>query len=573
MTDTPHASAGAAAERPAHHHFIHDEIDADLAQGKHGGRVQTRFPPEPNGYLHLGHAKAICLNFGLARKYGGKCNLRFDDTNPTKENQEYVDSIQEDVRWLGFEWDALFFASDFFEELYQYAEHLIRTGVAYVCDLNADQVAEYRGSLDKPGRPSPYRERSPEESLALFRRMRAGEFPDGARTLRAKIDINSPNPNLRDPVLYRIMHAHHHRTGDKWCIYPMYDFAHGQCDALEAITHSICTLEFEIHRPLYNWLLQHLPVPHHPRQIEFARLNVTYTVLSKRKLLELVQTGIVSGWDDPRMPTLRGIRRRGYTPEAMRAFCDQIGVARFNSTVDRVVLENAIRDDLNKRALRAMAVLDPLLVTIENLPEGHVEWIDAVNNPEDPASGTRKLPFTKRIYIDRDDFREDPPKKYFRLSPGKEVRLRYAYCITCKEVKRDAEGRITELVCVYDPATANGTTGDGRKVKGIVHWVSADQAFEAKLRLYDHLFSAEFPDDVPEGVDWKSNLNPGSLVTLEHAKLEPSLRNAPSGAHYQFERVGYFYVDPKDSHPGAPVFHRTVTLRDSWAKIEKRGEE
>jgi glutaminyl-tRNA synthetase len=573
MTDTPPASASTAPERPAYRHFIHDEIDADLAQGRNAGRVQTRFPPEPNGYLHLGHAKAICVNFGLARKYGGKCNLRFDDTNPTKENQEYVDSIQEDVRWLGFEWDALYFASDFFEELYSYGKHLIRTGAAYVCDLSAEQVAEYRGSLDKPGRHSPFRERRPEESLDLFQRMRAGEFPDGARTLRAKIDMSSPNPNLRDPVLYRIMHAHHHRTGDKWCIYPMYDFAHGQCDALEAITHSICTLEFEIHRPLYNWLLEHLPVPHHPRQIEFARLNVTYTVLSKRKLLELVQTGTVSGWDDPRMPTLRGIRRRGYTPEAMRAFCDQIGVARFNSTVDRVVLENAIRDDLNKRALRAMAVLDPVLVTIENLPEGHVEWIDAVNNPEDPSQGSRKLPFTRRIWIDREDFREDPPKKYFRLSPGKEVRLRYAYCITCKEVKRDAQGRIVELVCVYDPATAHGTTGDGRKVKGIIHWVSADHAIEATLRLYDHLFAAEFPDDVPEGVDWKTNLNPNSLVTLETAKLEGSLASAKAGAHYQFERVGYFYVDGKDSRPGKPVFHRTVTLRDSWSRIEKRGED
>ncbi|MCY2960108.1 MAG: glutamine--tRNA ligase/YqeY domain fusion protein [Planctomycetota bacterium] len=559
------------AEKPRSRHFVQDEIDADLAAGKNEGRVQTRFPPEPNGYLHLGHAKSICLNFGLAREFGGKCNLRFDDTNPSKEEQEYVDSIQADVAWLGFQWDALFYASDFFEELYQYAEHLIRTGFAYVDDLTPDQVSEYRGSLDKPGKPSPFRERAPAESLDLFRRMRAGEFPDGARTLRAKIDMSSPNPNLRDPVLYRILRAHHHRTGDAWCIYPMYDFAHGQCDALEKITHSICTLEFEIHRPLYDWFLDHLPVPSRPRQIEFARLNVTYTVLSKRKLLELVKSNIVAGWDDPRMPTLSGMRRRGYTPAALRAFCDTIGVARFNSTVDKLVLENAVRDDLNKTALRVMAVLNPLKVTVENFPEGKVEWIDAVNNPEDATAGTRPLPFSRTVWIDRDDFREDPPKGYFRLSPGKEVRLRYAYCIVCKEVRRDARGEIVELVCTYDPQSARGATSDGRKVKGVIHWVSAEHAMEAPLRLYDHLFAAEHPDDVPEGVDWKANLNPKSLEIVSGAKLEASLKDAKPGTQFQFERVGYFVADAVDSRPGAPVFNRTATLRDTWAKLEKRG--
>jgi glutaminyl-tRNA synthetase len=570
---TPSSPEAPSPAPTAQHNFIHDEIDADLAAKKNAGRVQTRFPPEPNGYLHIGHAKSICLNFGLARKYGGKCNLRFDDTNPTKEEQEYVDSIQDDVRWLGFGWDRLTYASDFFEELYRFAEHLITTGQAYVDDLSAEAMAEYRGSLDKPGRESPYRNRPAGESLELFRRMRAGEFADGARTLRARIDMSSPNPNLRDPVLYRILHAQHHRTGGEWCIYPMYDFAHGQCDALEAITHSVCTLEFEIHRPLYNWFLDHLPVEHRPRQIEFARLNLTHTVLSKRKLLELVKENHVGGWDDPRMPTLSGIRRRGYTPESLRAFCDGIGVARFNSTVDRVVLENAIREDLNKRALRALAVLDPLEVTIENFPEGQVEWIEAVNNPEDPSAGTRKLPFTRRLWIEREDFREDPPKKYFRLSPGKEVRLRYAWCITCKEVEKDAAGKVTGLVCTYDPATLHGATPDGRKVKGIIHWVSAEHAFEAPVRLYDHLFASEHPDDVPEGVDWKSGLNPHSLTVVPHPKLEHSLQHAQAGQHFQFERVGYFFVDPKDSRTAAPVFNRTVTLRDAWARIEKRGEE
>ena len=564
--DTP------TAPEKTYRHFIHDEIDADLAAGKNDGRVQTRFPPEPNGYLHIGHVKAICVNFGLAQKYGGKCNLRFDDTNPTKEEQEYVDSIQNDVRWLGFQWDALFYASDFFEQLYQYAEHLITTGKAYVCDLTGDQVSEYRGRLDKPGRESPFRNRPAAESLDLFRRMRKGEFPDGARTLRAKIDMASPNPNLRDPVLYRILHAHHHRTGGKWCIYPMYDFAHGQCDALEKITHSICTLEFEIHRPLYDWFLDHLPVPARPRQIEFARLNITYTVLSKRKLLELVQAKIVHGWDDPRMPTISGLRRRGYTPEALRAFCDTIGVARFNSTVDKQLLENSIREDLNKRAKRAMGVLDPIKVTLENFPVGRVEWIEAVNNPEDPSAGTRRVPITRTLWIERDDFREEPPKKFFRLAPGKEVRLRYAYCITCKEVKKDAQGKVIELVCTYDPQTGHGTTPDGRKVKGILHWVSAEHAIEAPVRLYDHLFAAQFPDDVPEGVDWKSNLNPKSLVKVARPKLEPCLREALPGTHYQFERLGYFFTDPHESKSGAPVFNRTVTLRDSWANIEKREE-
>ena len=552
-----------------HHHFIHDEIARDLAHGANEGRVHTRFPPEPNGYLHIGHAKSICVNFGLAKHYNGKCNLRFDDTNPSKEEQEYVDSIQADVRWLGFEWDALYYASDFFEQLYQYGEHLIQHGKAYVCDLTVDQISEYRGWLDRPGKESPYRTRSVEENLDLFRRMRAGEFADGTKTLRAKIDMASPNPNLRDPVLYRIMRAHHHRTGDAWCIYPMYDFAHGQCDALEGITHSICTLEFEIHKPLYNWLIQNLPVPHHPRQIEMARLQLTYTVLSKRKLLELVKSGTVDGWDDPRMPTISGIRRRGYTPEALRAFCEHIGVARATSTIERVVLENAIRDDLNKRATRTMAVLDPIKVTIENFAAGHVEWLDAVNNPEDPSAGTRKIALTRTVYIERDDFREEAPKKYFRLAPGKEVRLRYAYCITCKEVKKDAEGRVIELICTYDPQTGHGQTPDGRKVKGILHWVSAEQCVDVPVRLYDHLFAVEHPDDVPEGVDWKTNLNPQSLVVTS-AKVEASLQAAAAGTHWQFERVGYFYVDPKDSRPQAPVFLRTTTLKDTWAKLEKR---
>jgi glutaminyl-tRNA synthetase len=551
------------------HHFIHDEIARDLAHGANEGRVHTRFPPEPNGYLNIGHAKSICVNFGLAKHYNGKCNLRFDDTNPSKEEQEYVDSIQADVRWLGFEWDALYYASDFFEQLYQYGEHLIQHGKAYVCDLTVDQISEYRGWLDRPGKESPYRTRSVEENLDLFRRMRTGEFADGTKTLRAKIDMASPNPNLRDPVLYRIMRAHHHRTGDAWCIYPMYDFAHGQCDALEGITHSICTLEFEIHKPLYNWLIQNLPVPHHPRQIEMARLQLTYTVLSKRKLLELVKSGTVDGWDDPRMPTISGIRRRGYTPEALRAFCEHIGVARATSTIERVVLENAIRDDLNKRATRTMAVLDPIKVTIENFAAGHVEWLDAVNNPEDPSAGTRKIALTRTVYIERDDFREEAPKKYFRLAPGKEVRLRYAYCITCKEVKKDAEGRVVELVCTYDPQTGHGQTPDGRKVKGIIHWVSAEQCVDVSVRLYDHLFAVEHPDDVPEGVDWKTNLNPQSLVVTS-AKVEAGLQAAAEGTHWQFERVGYFYVDPKDSRPQAPVFLRTTTLKDTWAKLEKR---
>ncbi|MFN9786172.1 MAG: glutamine--tRNA ligase/YqeY domain fusion protein [Planctomycetia bacterium] len=568
--DAEHKNSGEAGHPPAHRNFLHEEIDRDLAHGANGGRVHTRFPPEPNGYLHIGHAKAICVNFGLARQYGGKCNLRFDDTNPSKEEQEYVDSIQADVRWLGFEWDALYYASDFFEELYGYAEHLVRHGKAYVCDLTVEQIGEYRGWLDRPGKESPWRGRSVDENLDLLRRMRAGEFADGARTLRAKIDMASPNPNLRDPVLYRIMRAHHHRTGDAWCIYPMYDFAHGQCDALEGITHSICTLEFEIHKPLYNWLIQNLPVPHKPRQIEMARLQLTYTVLSKRKLLELVKSGIVDGWDDPRMPTISGIRRRGCTPEALRAFCDHIGAARATSTIDRVVLENAIRDDLNKKATRTMAVLDPLKVVIENIPAGHVEWLEAVNNPEDPSAGTRKIPLTRTIHIERDDFREDAPKKYFRLAPGKEVRLRYAYCIVCKEVKKDADGRIVELVCTYDPATGHGQTPDGRKVKGIIHWVSAEHCVEAPVRLYDHLFSAEHPDDVPEGVDWKTNLNPASLVLVPAAKLEAGMLDAAPGSRWQFERLGYFHCDPKDSRPGAPVFLRTTTLKDAWAKIEKR---
>ena len=548
--------------------FIHAIVDEDNKTGKFGGRVHTRFPPEPNGYLHIGHAKSICLNFGTALKYGGKCNLRFDDTNPTKEETEYVESIMADVQWLGFNWNGLFYASDYFQQLFDWAVVLIKKGKAYVCDLNADETREHRGALTKPGKDSPYRNRSVEENLDLFTRMKNGEFPDGARTLRAKIDMASPNFNLRDPVMYRILHSNHHRTGDQWCIYPMYDWAHGECDSIEGITHSICTLEFENHRPLYEWYVRELGI-YAPQQIEFARLALSYTIMSKRKLLELVQKKYVNGWDDPRMPTLSGIRRRGYTPEAVRNFCERIGVARMDSVIDMTWLEEAVRDDLNKRAPRVLAVLHPLKVVIDNYPDGQTEELDAVNNPEDPTAGSRKIPFSKVIYIERDDFREDPPKKFFRLAPGAEVRLRYAYFIKCQSVVKDpATGEVTELHCTYDPATRGGNAPDGRKVKGTIHWVSAQHAFDAEVRLYDYLFSVPDPDVFPEGQDYKVNLNPNSLVTVT-GKLEPSLKSAAPGSRHQFERLGYFCVDAKDSTPGKPVFNRTVTLADTWAKIEK----
>jgi glutaminyl-tRNA synthetase len=550
-------------------HFIQQIIEDDNRTGKFSRRVHTRFPPEPNGYLHIGHAKSICLNFGLALQYGGLCNLRFDDTNPTKEDVEYVESIQEDVRWLGFDWgDRLYYASDYFEQLYQWAVQLIKAGKAYVCDLNAEQVRDYRGTLTTPGKESPYRNRGIDENLDLFQRMRAGEFPDGARTLRAKIDMASPNLNLRDPVMYRILHAHHHRTGDKWCIYPTYDFTHGQSDSIEKITHSICTLEFENNRPLYDWYLDQLGI-YHPQQIEFARLNLTYTVMSKRKFLELVKGGHVRGWDDPRMPTICGLRRRGYTPEAIRKFCDRIGVSKFPGTIDVAWLEDSVREDLNKRAPRVLAVLRPLTVIIDNYPEGQVEELEAINNPEDPSAGTRKLPFARVLYIEKDDFLENPPKKFYRLAPGREVRLRYGYYITCVKVVKDPQtGAVVELHCTYDPQTRGGSSPDGRKVQGTIHWVSAAHALRAEVRLYDHLFLKPDPDDIPEGSDFKVNLNPKSLETLPSCWLEPSLANAPPGRRYQFERLGYFCVDA-DSAPGALVFNRTVTLRDSWAKIEK----
>jgi len=547
--------------------FIEDIINEDLKEGKNGGRVHTRFPPEPNGYLHIGHAKAICLNFGIAQKYGGLCNLRFDDTNPTKEDAEYVESIQQDVRWLGFDWDdRLFYASDYFERLYEYAIDLIKAGKAYVCDLSQEEIRKYRGTLTEPGKDSPYRNRSVEENLDLFRRMRAGEFPDGSRVLRAKIDMASPNLNMRDPVLYRILRATHHRTGDRWCIYPTYDFAHPISDALEGITHSICTLEFEDHRPLYNWLIENLDVPSHPRQIEFARLNLSFTVMSKRKLLELVKRGIVSGWDDPRMPTISGFRRRGYTPESIRMFCERIGVAKADSVVDISFLEHCIREDLNKRARRVMAVLRPLRVVIDNYPEGRVEWLEAVNNPEDPTMGTRKVPFSRELYIERDDFMEDPPPKYYRLAPGREVRLRYAYFIRCVGVVKDERtGEITEVHCTYDPDTLGGSAPDGRKVKATLHWVSGPHALEAEVRLYDRLFAKENPGAEE---DFLACINPDSLEVLTGCRVEPSLACAAPGERYQFERLGYFSCDP-DSEKGRQVFNRTVSLKNDWARIQK----
>jgi glutaminyl-tRNA synthetase len=551
-------------------HFIREIVAEDVQRGKYGGRVHTRFPPEPNGYLHIGHAKSICLNFGIAAEFGGLCNLRFDDTNPTKEDVEYVESIQADVRWLGFGWDdRLFFASDYFEPLYQYAVQLIKAGKAYVDSLSTEDIRATRGTAMAAGKESPYRKRSVEENLDLFARMRAGEFEDGAHVLRAKIDMASPNVLMRDPVMYRILHVSHHRTGDTWCIYPMYDYAHCISDSLERITHSLCTLEFEDHRPLYDWFLDALGI-YHPQQIEFARLNLGYTVLSKRKLLTLVEQGYVSGWDDPRMPTLSGLRRRGYTPEAIRNFCDRIGVAKRNSVVDLALLEYCLREDLNRRAPRAMAVLQPLRVVIVNYPEDQVEELEAVNNPEDPGMGTRKVPFSRVLYIERDDFREDPPKQFFRLAPGREVRLRYAYFITCVGVvKDDQTGEVIELRCTYDSATRGGNAPDGRKVKATLHWVSAAHALEAEVRLYDHLFAKADPGDDEEGADFTAYLNPHSLEVLPSCRLEPSLAGAAPGCQYQFERLGYFCVDSSDSAPGALVFNRTVTLRDTWAKIEK----
>jgi len=571
MNSTNHAMetpAKAPSETPKASNFIRDIIVADLASNKFEGRVQTRFPPEPNGYLHLGHAKSTYLNFGLAAEFGGKTNLRFDDTNPEKEEQEYVDSIIRDLHWLGYEWDGLYYASDYFDQLYEWAVQLIKLGKAYVCDLSAEEVREYRGSLTEPGKESPYRNRSVEENLDLFERMRAGEFPDGSRTLRAKIDMASPNLNMRDPLMYRIVRATHHRTGDKWCIYPMYDYAHGQSDSIEHITHSICTLEFEDHRPLYNWFIEQLGI-FPSQQIEFDRLNVTYTLLSKRKLLQLVQEGRVSGWDDPRMPTISGIRRRGYTPEALRNFCAAIGASKTNGIIELAMLEHYVREDLNRRAPRVMAVLRPLKVVIDNYPAGQSETLQLVNNPEDPSAGTRNVPFSRELYIEQDDFREDPPKKFFRLSPGREVRLRGGYFINCAHVVKDASGAIAEVHCTYDPETRSGNAPDGRKVKATIHWVSADHAVDAEVRLYENLFLKEDPTAVEEGKDFLSNLNPNSLEVLPICKLEPSLAKAEAGDRFQFERLGYFCVDP-DTTAELLVFNRTVALRDTWAKIENR---
>ncbi|MBI5051039.1 MAG: glutamine--tRNA ligase/YqeY domain fusion protein [Nitrospirae bacterium] len=553
--------------------FIRDIITGDVKTGKYGGKVYTRFPPEPNGYLHIGHAKSICLNFGIAKDFKGLCNLRFDDTNPTKEEVEYVESIKKDVRWLGFDWeDRLFYASDYFEQMCRYAVQIIKMGKAYVCDLSADEIREYRGTLTEPGKDSPYRNRSVEENLDLFERMRAGEFPDGSRTLRAKIDMKSGNINMRDPVIYRIMHMPHHRTGDKWCIYPMYDFAHCISDSIEGITHSICTLEFEDHRPLYDWFLDELEVDCHPKQIEFARLNLSHTVLSKRKLIKLVEDGNVTGWDDPRMPTIAGLRRRGYTPEAVRNFCERIGVSKRDNLVDISLLEYCIREDLNKRAPRVMVVLHSLRVVIVNYPEEKTEELEAINNPEDATMGTRKIPFSRVLYIEQEDFQEAPPKQFFRLVPGREVRLRYAYFIKCVDVIKDTNtGRIIELHCTYDPETRGGNAPDGRKVKATLHWVSASHAVDAEVRLYDYLFLKADPTDIEEGKDFKSHINPNSLEILKSCRVEPGLKGATQGDCYQFERLGYFCVD-KDSSDNKLVFNRTVTLRDTWAKIEKKGK-
>ena len=558
-------------EKASSSNFIRDIIDADLKKGRNEGRVHTRFPPEPNGYLHIGHAKAICLNYGIARDYKGKFNLRFDDTNPCKEEQEYVDSIIEDVKWLGADWeDRLFYASDYFEKMYEYAVKLVKKGKAYVCDQSLEEVRACRGTITEPGKESPYRGRSAEENLDLFGRMRNGEFPDGSKTLRAKIDMTHPNLLMRDPVMYRILHAEHHRTGGRWCIYPMYDWAHGLEDSIEGITHSICTLEFETHRQLYDWFLDELGV-HHPQQIEFARLNLGHTVLSKRKLLELVEEKRVSGWDDPRMPTISGLRRRGYTSLSIRSFCDRIGVSKMNSIIDMVVLENSIREELNRTAPRVMAVLRPLKVVITNYEEGRTEELEAINNPEDPGMGTRKVPFSRGLYIERDDFQEEPHRKFFRLAPGREVRLRYAYFIKCEEVVKDKKtGEVTELRCTYDPATRGGDSPDGRKVKATLHWVSAKHACEAEVRLYDHLFVVRDPGDVKEGEDFTKNLNPASIADVKGARLEPSLKGAEPGARYQFERLGYFCVDTVDSSKGRPVFNRIASLRDTWKKASEK---
>ncbi|MFC1532954.1 glutamine--tRNA ligase/YqeY domain fusion protein [Thermodesulfobacteriota bacterium] len=556
-----------------HHNFIRDIIEEDLKSNKQGGRIQTRFPPEPNGYLHIGHAKAISLNFDLAREYGGLCNLRFDDTNPIKEEEEYIESIKEDIKWLGFDWDdRLYYASDYFNQLYEYAIKLIKSGKAYVDDLSADEIRRYRGTLTEPGKDSPFRSRSIEENLDLFERMRRGEFEDGSRVLRAKIDMTSPNMNMRDPVMYRILHAEHNRTGDKWCIYPMYDFTHGQSDSIEGITHSLCSLEFEDHRPLYDWFVKELGI-YHPQQIEFARLNLSHAVMSKRKLLELVKEKYVSGWDDPRMITISGLRRRGYTPESIRNLCDRVGVAKRESVVDMALLEHCVREDLNKRAPRVMAVLNPLKVIIDNYPADQVEELEAINNPEDPDMGKRNVPFSRVIYIEQEDFREDPPKKFYRLAPGREVRLRYAYFINCVDVVKDKQtGEVIELHCTYDPDTRGGASPDGRKVKATLHWVSADHSLEAEVRLYDHLFLSANPLDEKGGTDFKDNLNPNSLETLKSCRVEPSLSNAEPGSRYQFERQGYFCVDTVDSSDRSLVFNRTVSLRDTWARIQKARE-
>ena len=546
--------------------FIEELITEELKNGKYGGRVQTRFPPEPNGYLHIGHAKSICLNFGLAKKFNGKCNLRFDDTNPVKEDTEYVDSIREDVKWLGFQWDGEYYASDYFDQLYEWAKELIKKGKAYVCDLTSEEISAMRGTPTVPASPSPYRIRPIEENLDLFKRMKKGEFPDGSKTLRAKFDLTSPNMHMRDPILYRILHTDHHRTGNKWCIYPMYDYAHGQCDSIEKITNSICTLEFEVHRPLYDWFIRELGI-YAPQQTEFARLNVSYTVMSKRKLLELVKSNYVNGWDDPRMPTICGLRRRGFTPESIRMFADKVGVARRDNIIDVALLEFCVREDLNKKAIRVMSVLNPVKLIIDNYPDNQVEELEAINNPEDESQGKRKVPFSKTLYIEREDFMENPSKKYFRLAPGQEVRLRYAYFIKCVSVDKDVNGEIVAIHCTYDPASRGGNSPDGRKVKGTIHWVSASNAIEAEVRLYDRLFKTESPEDVEDGVDYKINLNPDSLKVVT-GYCEPYAANLKVGEKVQFERLGYFCVD-SDSKPGNLVFNRTVTLKDSWAKENK----
>jgi len=567
-TSDAEAETSEKAPEPRPSNFIRDIILDDLKTNKFNGRVQTRFPPEPNGYLHIGHAKAICIDFGMADEFGGHTNLRFDDTNPEKEDVEYVDSIMEDVNWLGFHWDGLYYASDYFDQLYEWAIKLIKDGKAYVDDLSAEEIRKHRGTLTEPGKDSPYRNRSIEENLNLFERMKAGEFPDGSRVLRAKIDMASPNLNMRDPVMYRILHAEHHRTGNKWCIYPMYDYAHGQSDSLERVTHSMCSLEFADHQPIYRWFIEQLGI-FPSQQIEFDRLSLTYTIMSKRLLRRLVEEGRVNGWDDPRMPTLGGLRRRGYTPEAIRNFVAAVGVSRTNGIVELAMLEHFVREDLNRRAPRVMAVLRPLKVVIDNYPEDQVEEMEAVNNPEDEAAGSRKVPFSRVLYIEQDDFREVPPPKYFRLAPGREVRLRYGYFITCKSVVKDDKGEVVEIHCTYDPATRGGNAPDGRKVKSTIHWVSAAHAVDAEVRIYENLFLKENPGEVEEGQDFTANLNPNSLELIPHAKLEPSLANATAGSRYQFERLGYFCADP-DSRPGKAVFNRTVALKDTWAKVEKK---